>query len=555
MTPADIRDGALLRLLGDILQPDMDPAATGAMRLRLMGRGFSWQALVDLARGQGVLLPMIFTLTTRGLLPPMPRVMKNREIHVTAKLGTLYQHHLARRRAETRQLEGVLQTFHNTGVVPLVLKGARYLVDPVGSWCEARAMADFDILVPARDAEVAFAALKARGYQPVSYTHLDVYKRQGERSRRPVADDLHPDNARTVAADAARDEEPRDSRHGEARDPLPTPSGAPPRRNAATRRGASDLSQHRRRAARPQRRTLPGRPGGILVRGSCDGGLRHPGARARRRGRIRGIESARLSTDPRRRPGLRASSFSPSPGPSTSGAARCDRDPHPGTFRGWSKDHEHPAHLGARRSGRQRRFFRYADPVARDARPVASSDPGSRTRPADAEHQSLVGMDDAGARVHWRRLGRRHRAHACRGCIGRARQLARAVGKAFWISGTSPTRGVRQGARSRRRHVPPGLQAVLDAPRALHRRPGQSLFRAGNARQQIRHAALTGLASACREERGGSLAAASRQGVAAPDRQRGSTVVESGQPAARNCDRRALRSHAAGVGEVRSARR
>jgi len=167
MTPADILDGAPLRLLGDILQPDMDPATTGALRLRLMGRGFSWQTLVDLARGQGVLLPMIFALTTRGLLPPIPRVMKNRDTHVTAKLGVLYQHHLARRRAEKDQLEGVLQTFHNAGIVPLVLKGARYLVEPVAPWCEARAMADFDILVPAHDAAGAFAALKAQGYQPM----------------------------------------------------------------------------------------------------------------------------------------------------------------------------------------------------------------------------------------------------------------------------------------------------------------------------------------------------------------------------------------------------
>ncbi|MGP8120456.1 MAG: hypothetical protein ACLP8B_08015, partial [Xanthobacteraceae bacterium] len=72
-TPATIRDSSLLSLLGDILRPDIDPATTGAMRLRLMRRGFSWQALVDLARGQDVLLPLIFSLNARGLLPPIPR--------------------------------------------------------------------------------------------------------------------------------------------------------------------------------------------------------------------------------------------------------------------------------------------------------------------------------------------------------------------------------------------------------------------------------------------------------------------------------------------------
>jgi hypothetical protein len=70
-TPADIQDSAQLRLLGDILQPDMNVSAIGALRLRLMQPGFSWQALVELALGQGVLLPLIFALTKRSLLPPI----------------------------------------------------------------------------------------------------------------------------------------------------------------------------------------------------------------------------------------------------------------------------------------------------------------------------------------------------------------------------------------------------------------------------------------------------------------------------------------------------
>jgi hypothetical protein len=49
----------------------------------------------------------------------------------------------------------------------LVLKGARYLADPVGGWCEARAMGDFDVLIRPCDSKRAEAALDAAGYRRV----------------------------------------------------------------------------------------------------------------------------------------------------------------------------------------------------------------------------------------------------------------------------------------------------------------------------------------------------------------------------------------------------
>jgi hypothetical protein len=172
MTPAQIHDVALLELLGDLLRPDIDPSATGAMRLRLMQQGFSWQALVDLARGQGVLLPLIFALSARGLLPPVPRSIRHSDYHVTARLGTMFRQHLARRELEKRQLDSVLLRLARAGIAPLILKGARYLVEPVAPWCEARPMADFDILVRAGDAERAFAALTDEGYRQMASSHF-----------------------------------------------------------------------------------------------------------------------------------------------------------------------------------------------------------------------------------------------------------------------------------------------------------------------------------------------------------------------------------------------
>jgi hypothetical protein len=81
--------------------------------------------------------------------------------------------------------------------VPLVLKGARYLVEPVAPWCEARTMGDFDILVRPSDAERAFAALKAEGYQQSTSDsfiygknfspHLPALQHPGQ----PVALEIH----------------------------------------------------------------------------------------------------------------------------------------------------------------------------------------------------------------------------------------------------------------------------------------------------------------------------------------------------------------------------
>ena len=164
-TPADIRDRALLGLLGDILQPEIAPAAIGALRLRLMQSGFSWQALVDLAREQGVLLPLTYALSERTLLPPVPRSIANTANHVGVRLTEAYAQHLSWREADRRQLEDILRILGGIGTMPLLLKGARYLIAPLGPWCAARSMGDLDILVRSDDAARAFAALKAEGYR------------------------------------------------------------------------------------------------------------------------------------------------------------------------------------------------------------------------------------------------------------------------------------------------------------------------------------------------------------------------------------------------------
>jgi hypothetical protein len=78
------------------------------------------------------------------------------------------------------------------GIAPLILKGARYLVEPLGEWCEARPMGDFDILLRSGDIKKAWTALSSAGYRPAS-GEAPPYK--AAHHLPPLA---HPDHPQTV---------------------------------------------------------------------------------------------------------------------------------------------------------------------------------------------------------------------------------------------------------------------------------------------------------------------------------------------------------------------
>jgi hypothetical protein len=206
LMPAGIRERELFRLLGDLLSPQIRGHSTGALRLRLMQHGFSWQALVELASGQDVLPPLIFALSVRRLLPPIPRSPKNgNDAHVAIRLGEYYRGHLARRQLAKSQLQNVLSALNHAGIVPLILKGARYLLAPHESWYEARAIRDIDLLVRQYEADRTVAALEAQGYRLGSpymadYHHLAALERPGD----PVPVEIHTDalafNAQRLAS-------------------------------------------------------------------------------------------------------------------------------------------------------------------------------------------------------------------------------------------------------------------------------------------------------------------------------------------------------------------
>ncbi len=191
LLPPTIRSPALLALLGDLLKDAADPAGVPALRLRLMSPDFSWQALIDLAAQQDLLPPLIHALAKHALLPPVPAKHRH-DCHVTLRLQEYYRDHLTRRELLKTQLETVLRELNGTGIVPLIMKGARYLVAPMAVWCEARTFRDIDLLVRPEEAPRAFAQLLAAGYragQPymADYHHLPDLQHPSE----PASVEIH----------------------------------------------------------------------------------------------------------------------------------------------------------------------------------------------------------------------------------------------------------------------------------------------------------------------------------------------------------------------------
>jgi Uncharacterised nucleotidyltransferase len=193
LLPPRIRNPAHLKLLGDILNTNVEPTGGLALRLRLMDSDFSWQALIDLATQQDLLPALIQALSERALLPPVPRAAPHqRDGHVTRRLQQSYREHLARRKLQKTQMQNVLRHLNGAGIVPLILKGARYLVAAAAAWCEARTFRDIDLLVRPEQADRAFAELVDAGYRPsepymANYHHLPDLQHSSE----PASVEIH----------------------------------------------------------------------------------------------------------------------------------------------------------------------------------------------------------------------------------------------------------------------------------------------------------------------------------------------------------------------------
>jgi len=192
--PPRISDPKLFRLLADILAVRPQASHTAQLRLRLIDKTTSWQALTDLAIDQGVFLPLVWSLTRRSLVLPVPKMAGNAGAadHPTAQLETHYRQQIQRRHDQRSQLIEITIALNQADVVPLLLKGARYLADPVGPWCEARGMRDLDVLVRPGDAPRAIAALERAGYEAAAdFGPVDQHLPEMWHAGRPSAVEIH----------------------------------------------------------------------------------------------------------------------------------------------------------------------------------------------------------------------------------------------------------------------------------------------------------------------------------------------------------------------------
>ena len=152
----------LLALLGDVLSVHTGADDNAKLRLRLIHKNISWQALIEFAQQQGALWPLIWALQQRSLLLPVPS--PNNPNHPTLQLVSAYRHHLARRERQRDQLLAIIGALNRSKIETLLLKGARHLAFQPGDWAEARDMRDIDLLVHPEQAELAAETLANLGY-------------------------------------------------------------------------------------------------------------------------------------------------------------------------------------------------------------------------------------------------------------------------------------------------------------------------------------------------------------------------------------------------------
>jgi hypothetical protein len=179
----------LFKLLADIISFHAGTENTARLRLRLIDKTVSWQALVDLAEAQDALSPFVWAMLSRSLLLPLPAFTTGSlaASHPTVQLLSVHKEFLARRKRQRDQLAAIVTALNRDSIEPLLLKGARYLLAPAGSWAEARTMRDIDLLAPPGQSERMIDVLATMGYAAITSDipidqHLPEVWRAGEPS-------------------------------------------------------------------------------------------------------------------------------------------------------------------------------------------------------------------------------------------------------------------------------------------------------------------------------------------------------------------------------------
>ena len=154
-----------LELLGKILELNPTAASTAALRLGFFNNGFSWPALVAFANAHELLPPLVLALRQRSLLFPVPQAADadTRDKHITSRLTSAYNEHLARQDDLRDQLVAIVAALNRRKITPLLIKGACHLTATEG-WSLARGMRDLDLVVRPEQADDAKDVLIALGY-------------------------------------------------------------------------------------------------------------------------------------------------------------------------------------------------------------------------------------------------------------------------------------------------------------------------------------------------------------------------------------------------------
>lgn len=164
--PPRIADPALLELAGAILQPSPPTQSAAILRSRFFQLDFRWVYLIAFVAEQDLLPPLVWALQRRRLLLPPPKNLtpERRKHFVTTRLQEAFADHTARQHDLRDQLHACVAALNQVGITPVILKGARYLMEAEQHWGAARPMRDIDLLIQPDDAVAAIAALTSIGY-------------------------------------------------------------------------------------------------------------------------------------------------------------------------------------------------------------------------------------------------------------------------------------------------------------------------------------------------------------------------------------------------------
>ena len=156
----------MVEIIGSVLEPNSTLQSSSSLMQLLWRREFQWAELISFAAGQDILAPVVWSLTSRSLLPAIPKNLpsEKKQRFITTRLHEAWHEHAVRQDDLRAQLYDCLAALNGAGITPVLLKGARYLSAAEPHWAAARPMRDIDLLIRPEHSNPAIAALRGIGY-------------------------------------------------------------------------------------------------------------------------------------------------------------------------------------------------------------------------------------------------------------------------------------------------------------------------------------------------------------------------------------------------------